>query len=109
MANYKVYKTGSTTPFFKAKQYVGMEPSDAICISEEIFNKLSSKYGNNTLIVFYIDMAIYNIKEIRAITVGQLHALLEDGKAKVYNPRPDNIFTKTLITLNRRSCKLMQQ
>ena len=98
------YHTYLTTPFFASDKLVKIPTRLCICIGENELNELSKEYGENMNIVFNINYIIYNIKETRITTVGQIKRMIKNGLAKI---RYGKAVNRNMISLDKRNCKLV--
>lgn len=103
--DYKIYHTYLVTPFIASEELIKIPTTECIGIAKEVFDELDEKYGDNTVIVFHINYILYNINEIRIITVHQLKGLIKKGLAKI---RYGKAISKDMISLSRKSCKLIK-
>ena len=92
---------GVNTPFFKSQKYNGFPPTQCLPLSREDFDKVL-EFGDDTEIIFHIDLISLRIKETRKITVGKVKKLLENGAAK-----ENNLSIGKVINLNRINCELI--
>jgi hypothetical protein len=92
---------GVNTPFFKSQVYNGFPLTHCLPIKKSEFNEIA-KHGDDSEIIFHINLTSLRIKEKRKITVGEVKQLLVKGAAKQHK-----FSIGEVININRIHCKLI--